>query len=143
MKIKLFLLLVTLSLSLSLQARDDRIKLPIKTVMDRALSEGMIDGSVTFYWGDTEHNKAETSFGEITTSNKTNAFNKSDSEACEWAMLGAIKKFHRKAKQLGANAIVNIESNYKHQPFNSTEQFECGAGSFMAGVALKANFIKL
>ena len=68
---------------------------------------------------------------------------KSDKEACDWAMLSAIKAFQIKAKSLGANAIVNIRSNYKHGAFSSTEQYECGAGNVMAGVALKADFVKL
>ena len=143
MKIKLLAVFTALILSTSLQARDDRIKLPIKAVMERALSEGMIDGSVKFYWGEAGPSKAKNSYGEITTSGKTNAFNKTDKEACDWAMLGAIKKYHRKAKSLGANAIINIKSNYKHQAMSSVEQYECGAGTFLVGVALKADFVKL
>ncbi|MGB0495813.1 MAG: excinuclease ABC subunit A [Kangiellaceae bacterium] len=142
MKLQIFAALVLILMSFNLQARDDRVKFPIAEVMERAKSEGMIDGSVKFLWGKKSNKKAKTTYGEITTNKKTNAFMKSDKEACDWAMLGAIKAFQQKAKSLGANAIVNIRSNYKHATFSSTEQYECGAGNVMAGVALKADFVK-
>lgn len=143
MKLQTLVVITLVLLSFNLQARDDRVKFSIAEVMERAKSEGMIDGSVKFMWGKASSKKAKTTYGQITTSNKTNAFMKSDKEACDWAMLGAIKKFHQRAKSLGANTIINIQSNYKHQAFSSTEQYECGAGNIMAGVALKADFVKL
>jgi len=143
LNVSFFAIMLVLILPTNLQARDDRLKFSIDEVMKRAISEGMIDGSVKFYWGESKHSKIKTNFGEVTTSGKTNAFNKSDKEACDWAMLGAIKKFHRKAKLLGANAIINIQSNYKHEAVSSTDKYECGAGTFLAGVALKADFVAI
>ena len=81
--------------------------------------------------------------GEIKTNKKTNAFKKSDLDACQWAFLSALKAFHSKAKMLGANAVINIQSNYKNNPVSDDKQFQCGAGSFVAGVALKGEFVKL
>ena len=66
-----------------------------------------------------------------------------DQEACEWAFLSAIKALQERAQKDGMNAVVNITSNYKHQSFASKTEFECGAGNIMAGVALKADIVKL
>jgi uncharacterized protein YbjQ (UPF0145 family) len=49
----------------------------------------------------------------------------------------------KRAKQLGANAVVNIVSYYKRIEMSSTTEFECHAGSVIAGVALKGDFVKL
>ncbi len=49
----------------------------------------------------------------------------------------------KRAKQLGANAVVNIISYYKKVPMSSTTEFECHAGAIIAGVALKGDFVKI
>jgi len=143
MKIKLLLLLTCFFTINNVNARDDRLMFSVKDVMDRAKAENMIDDSVKYYFGDMEHPEIKNSFGEIKTNKKTNAFNKTDKEACEWAFLGAIKAFHKKAKNLGADAVINIQSNYKNIPINDSSNFECGAGTWVAGVALKGDFVKL
>jgi uncharacterized protein YbjQ (UPF0145 family) len=49
----------------------------------------------------------------------------------------------KRAKQLGANAVVNIVSYYKRVEMSSTTEFECHAGALIAGVALKGDFVKI
>jgi uncharacterized protein YbjQ (UPF0145 family) len=98
---------------------------------------------VPLYFADQAYPKPERKLVGMTTSQKTNAFNKSDQEACEWAFLSAIKVFQLKAQKEGMNAVVNITSNYKHENFASTTEFECGSGNIIAGVALKADIVKL
>ena len=73
---------------------------------------------------------------------KTNAFNKSDKEACQWAFLSAIKTFQERAVQEGGAKVVNLTGYYKKQPFDSKTQFQCGAGALMAGVTLKGDIAK-
>jgi len=142
MKIKLLILIACIFTMSNANARDDRLMFPLKDVMERAKAENMIDDSVKYYFSSTKHPEIKNSFGEIKTNKKTNAFNKTDKEACEWAFLGAIKAFHKKAKNLGANAVVNIQSNYKNKPVSDAHKFECGAGTWVAGVALKGTFVK-
>ena len=67
---------------------------------------------------------------------------KSDKEACEWVMLSALKALQQRAITENMDAVVNIESNYKHRHFASETEFECGAGALMAGVALKGTLVK-
>ncbi len=86
---------------------------------------------------------AGTDLGEITTSNKTSALGKSDAEACFWVFMSALKSLQGAALKRGANAIVNVRSNYEHNEFSSDSEFECGAGTLMAGVALKATAVRL
>lgn len=98
---------------------------------------------VKFYFGDTPHPAPVQTFGEYRTNKKTNAFNKSDEEACQWVMLSALVTLHKRAVSLGANAVVNIRSNYKNNLVRSDTEYTCGAGAIMAGVALIGDFIKV
>jgi uncharacterized protein YbjQ (UPF0145 family) len=48
-----------------------------------------------------------------------------------------------RARQLGANAIVDITSVYRGGNFASETEYECGAGNFIGGAALRGEFVKL
>jgi hypothetical protein len=43
----------------------------------------------------------------------------------------------------GANAVVDIVSYYKKNEFKSASNYECYAGSILAGVALKGTYAKV
>ena len=46
-------------------------------------------------------------------------------------------------KSRGANAVVDIVSYYKKNEFKSATNYECWAGTFVAGVALKGTYAKV
>jgi uncharacterized protein YbjQ (UPF0145 family) len=96
---------------------------------------------VEFYFGNQPHPAPVRKIGERRTNKKTNAFNKSDREACEWVMLSALLAMHKAATNAGANAVVNIRSNFKNNLFVSETQYSCGAGAMLAGVALIGDLI--
>jgi uncharacterized protein YbjQ (UPF0145 family) len=98
---------------------------------------------VSFYFGNQPHPEIIKNLGEDRTNKKTNAFNKSDKEACEWVMLSALLQLKERAQSLGANAVVNIRSNYKNNETSSDTEYTCGAGAIMAGVALIGTFVTL
>ena len=79
----------------------------------------------------------------VTTSKKTNAFNKTDEGACSWALQSALIGMQRAAKAAGANAVVDIASNYKHVEYKNSQNYECHAGAIMAGVAIKGDLAKV
>ncbi len=91
---------------------------------------------VRFFFGDQSHPVPIKNFGEYRTNKKTNAFNKTDKFACQWAMLSALLQLQERALDLGGNAVINIKSNYKDVPVSSETEFTCGAGATIAGVAL-------
>ncbi|MEN0107920.1 excinuclease [Pseudomonas sp. GV071] len=121
------------------QARDTTHYLPLETVIAQATAAGKLDGSVKFYMaGKKPAGKVTVINPQITTSQKTNAFNKTDEVACAWAMQSAVIKLANAAKAAGANAVIEIASNYKGVEYKNPENYECHAGAIMAGVALKA-----
>ena len=137
----LVLAVAGLAISVTADARDDRLKFPIADAVTAAGDR--LDGSVKFYWGTQAYPKTGGNLGTDTSNKKTNFVGKDDKTACEWAWLSAMLAFQAKAKQLGANAVVNLHSVYKNQDFTSETEYECGAGSIMGGVALRGTFVKL
>ncbi|HIF5944891.1 TPA: hypothetical protein ACX3GK_003567 [Vibrio parahaemolyticus] len=43
----------------------------------------------------------------------------------------------------GGNAVLDIKSNYKNNLTSSSDTFQCGAGTMIAGVALTGKVVKL
>ncbi|TNH06007.1 excinuclease ABC subunit A [Testudinibacter sp. TR-2022] len=120
-------------------ARDTTHYLPIEEVYQAALQDGTLDPKIKMYFGRSVGGKVvETA----TTNKKTNAVNKTDQEACRWVMKSALIQLQSKAKSLDVSKVSNIQSYYKKKVYNSTTQYECHAGRTIAGVALKADFIK-
>jgi uncharacterized protein YbjQ (UPF0145 family) len=134
---------VLLAAKIPAYARDTKLMLPIAAAMATKDAEDKLDGSVKFFFGNQEYPKVITKLGTDVSNRKTNAFAKSDEKACNWAFLSAMVALERRAKQLGANAVVNIISYYQKVEMSSTTEFECHAGAVIAGVALKGDFVKI
>jgi hypothetical protein len=123
-------------------ARDDRLLFPIGEASSTVAAQNRLQG-IDFYFGDQKHPEVLKDLGEFNTNKKTNAFNISDKQACEWVFLSALLQLQERARNLNANAVINIKSNYKFSEFASETEFECGAGHIIAGVALKGRLVKL
>jgi len=124
------------------QARDTAHYLPFDEVVAEATAAGRLDGSVKFYLAKRPAGTKIVRSG-VTTSKKTNAFNKSDEEACRWVLQSALINLQSAAKAAGANAVVDLASNYKHVEYKDSEKYECHAGALIAGVALKGNLAQV
>ena len=126
------------------QARDSALYLPFEQVVNEAISSGKIDGSVKFYLaGNTPGGKVTVLSPGAVTNKKTNAFNKTDYQACSWALQSALITLHEAAKKVGANAVTDIASFYKRNERKDPKIYECHAGAVIAGVALKGDLSKV
>jgi hypothetical protein len=105
--------------------------------------QGVILDDVKVFFVGQKHPAVIKKYGEFKTNKKTNAFNKSDEKACQWAFFSAIKSLQSRALKEGGNAVIDIKSNYKSREFSSPTEFQCGAGALMAGVALKGIVVKV
>src|SRR5512134_288874 len=99
-------------------ARDDVGTYALADVLNNPEYATRLEG-VKFFFGKQKHPPIGRSFGEYQSNKKTNAFNKSDKEACEWAFLSALLSFHQRALSVGGDAVVNIRGYYKKHPFSS------------------------
>lgn len=122
-------------------ARDTKYILKIAEVLSMPEAAGRLDAKIGLYFG-KQPAPAGDHRGEVVVNPKTNSANKSDEDACRWVMLSALMDLQKRARALGATAVVNIESFYKKVPYSSETEFECHAGGFLTGVALRGQMIK-
>jgi len=126
------------------EARDDRTMLPIKAALEKGQSfKDKIDSDIPLYFGKQKTPPVDKRMGEWTTNKKTNAFGKSDQEACEVAFISAAISLQDRARREGGNAVVNIRSVYKNDNVESDKEYLCGAGAVMAGVALRGTVVTI
>ena len=124
-------------------ARDTVSSFSIAEALSTEQAKSLLGTEVKFYFGDQQHPKAEKTYGEFRTNKKTNAFGKSDKEACSWVFLSAMVALRDRAVREGGNAVINIKSNYKDNMTSSNDTFDCGAGNVVAGVALIGTVVKV
>ena len=136
-------LFATLLLAPVADARDTRHQFDIATAIAAGKADGTLDGTVQFHFKGARAPAVAQRLGPANTNKKTNAFGKTDAAACQWVFLSALKALQEAAKDRGANAVIDIESNYKSRVFASATEYECGAGGLMAGVALKGVYAKV
>jgi hypothetical protein len=123
-------------------ARDTEDKLPVAEAIQDAEVRKNLGNEVAFYFSGQTNPPIAKSFGEYVINRKTNAFGKPDLVACRWAMLSALVQLRDRAKELGADTVINIVSYYKKDTAASATDYVCHAGAVVAGVALKGTFVK-
>lgn len=129
------------TLAATAQARDDRLQFPVSEALATPEAQAKIDSQIKLVFGKTP--AGAKALGTYTSNKKTNFFNKSDKDGCEWVFLSAVLALQARAKQEGGNAVVNIVSVYRNNELSSETEYQCGAGSVMGGVALRGTVAKL
>ncbi len=137
------ILSATLAASSAALASDTKHLMPIAAAMAANDAQGRLGEGVQFYFGAQPTPRILTKLGSDKTSQKTNGFGKSAEKSCNWVFLSAMLALQKRAQDMGANAVVNIVSNYKNVEMSSTTEFECHDGAIMSGVALKGDFVKI
>lgn len=135
-------LIALLPIATTAIARDSVAPHKIEQALNNPQSRGL-DKSITLYFGNKKHSKPQKVFGEFQAKKKTNAFNKTDEEACQIAFLSALISLQDRARKMGGNAVVDIKSIYNRKEFVSDTEYECGAGAFVAGSTLMGTVVKL
>lgn len=140
--IKVVLLVSVLLISTQTQARNEYKEYSIAEAMDLEQFKSKLGNDVRFYFGSTPSGVSK-KYGEWPTTKKTNAFNKTDEFACQWALLSALLTLKKRALREGGNAVVNIKSNNDHREKSSSQTFECEVGNVIASVAVKGTVVNL
>ena len=125
------------------QARNEVLRLSIEEALSQPDADSRLDSSIRLFFGDQAVPTIERKLGTFTSNKKTNGFNKSDVEACNWAFLSAIISLQERAAREGGNAVVNIQSFYRKSEFSSASEFECGAGTFVVGITMVGEVVRL
>lgn len=125
------------------QARDTKLMMPIAAAMEANNAKARLGDTVQFYFGAQKTPRVLSKITQDQTSQKTNSFGKTAETSCNWVFLSAMLSLQKRAAELGANAVVNIVSNYQNVENSSETEFECHDGAIMSGVALKGDFVKI
>ncbi|MCZ6854614.1 MAG: excinuclease ABC subunit A [Gammaproteobacteria bacterium] len=139
----LLIVMVNIFLMPSASARDTVASYSVVQALSLEQTKSALGSDIRFYFGDQEHRSVVKNFGEFRSNNKTNAFGKSDKVACQWVFLSAMIVLRNQAIREGGNAVIDIKSNYRNKLTSSNNSFQCGAGNFVAGVALVGTVVAL
>ena len=118
-------------------ARDTVLHIPLADVLDMPEAKEKLDPEFKFYLAGQATPKVVKRYSSDVSNPKTNGFGKDDNFGCKWAALSALINLQDSAKRQGGNAVVDIVSYYKRVEYKSSTDFECHAGAFVIGVALK------
>jgi hypothetical protein len=136
---------LTLNLLLFSQIASSRDTQHYFSIQDALQSEAFkqkLDPKIKLFFANKKV-RVKKRLGNFTSNKKTNSFNKSDLQACQWALLSALLSMQNRAVKEGGNAVINISSYYKKQKYTSTTKFECHAGAMITGVALNADVAEI
>ena len=126
------------------QARDTAVYLPFDKAVAEATRSGKIDGSVKFYLaGNTPAGKVTVVSPGAVTNKKTNAFNKSDTEACEWVVQSAIISLHQAREKRRRQRRDQHRQLLQEQRAQGCADLRMPRRRIMAGVALKGDLAKI
>lgn len=103
--------------------------LDFQDVLNSPAAKGKLYGTVKFYLSGAKTPKIVKKLNSDVSNHKTNGFNKSLDESCQWVALTALLSFQEHAKRLGMNAVVDIESYYKKNTYTSLTDYECHVGA--------------
>ncbi|WP_341765316.1 excinuclease ATPase subunit [Delftia tsuruhatensis] len=140
---KMILAAMALVAATAVHARNEAVMLPLADVVKLGLEQGKLDGSVSFHLSGASTPAISEKLGDDVSNKKTNGVGKDDATACNWAALSALMAFEAKAKQKGANAVVDLHSFNKKQSTRDPINFECRAGNVMAGVTFKGTYARV
>jgi len=139
----LVLALAIVCVSTDAHARNDILRMPLADALRSPDAMARLDPRIRLYFGTQKYGEPVQRFGVFKANKKTNFFNKSDKEGCEWVFLSAAMSLQERARSMGANAVVNIVSIYQNIEFSSETHYECGAGNVAGGVALRGEVVTL
>jgi uncharacterized protein YbjQ (UPF0145 family) len=124
-------------------AGDEVLMLGIADAVNAPDAQRRLDKSMQFLFGTQPAPHVAQNFGNFVVNRKTNGFAKNADKTCERAFLSALITLQARARSLGGNAVVNIESYYKKHVDSSLNEYECHKGLLMAGVALRGDVVRL
>jgi hypothetical protein len=128
--------------SLSAHARNEYKEFSIADLKALESYQNRVGNEVKFYFGATSQVKIRKKFGEWPSLKKTNAFNKTDEFACQWAMMSALISLKKRALREGGNAVF-IQTNNDHRAKTNPKMFECEVGNIIASVAVIGKVVKI
>lgn len=112
-------------------------------IRDRPEFTSQINGTRFYFTGERHPGIVRRVQNNVTTSQRARKHGRDAEEACQWAMMNALIRLGEAAQNSGANAVINIRSNWDNNEWSNGTEYQCGVGHMMAGVALKGDIVTL
>ncbi|MEZ4281283.1 MAG: excinuclease ABC subunit A [Myxococcota bacterium] len=122
-------------------AADQMLDLPVAEAKASGHASALLD--IPFYMAGESHPPVAREIGSWPTNQRTNAFGKASTDACQRVFISAIRSLQLRAQREGGDAIVDVRSNTKNVVFESATEYRCAAGAVVANVALTGTVVKL
>lgn len=124
--------------------RQDAINVfQVAGVRDRPELTGQMSDIRFYFAGESHPGIVRRVQNNVTTSQRARKTGREAEEACQWAMMNALIRLGEAARNSGANAVINIRSNWDNQAWANGSEYQCAIGRMMAGVALKGDIATL
>ncbi|MFC0266712.1 hypothetical protein [Kushneria aurantia] len=125
------------------EARNTFLMQPLSEVFNMPDARQRLDPSIRLYFADQQHPQIQTRRGGYYSSNKVRAAFRSDAESCRAAALESLLALQERARQVGANAVVDIVSYYEQRANPNNDRYECHAGNVVTEVAFRGDMVTL
>lgn len=144
---KMLMLSTTVVLSLApvtvTQARDVTLTQPYRDVLSLPDANERLDPSVRLFFGDQRYPDPTSTRGDYFVDRSANSIVRTEVGACRAIALDNLVTLQERARAIGANAVVNIVSDFKQQERHDADTYTCRGGNFTANVALKGTMVTL
>jgi uncharacterized protein YbjQ (UPF0145 family) len=125
-------------------ARDDAINVfQVAPAVERPEFQNQTNGIRFYFAGQSHPGVVRRVQNDVTTSQRARKHGREAEEACQWAMMNALIRLRDAAQNAGANAVINIRSNWDNNAWSNGTEYQCAIGHLMAGVALKGDLVTL
>jgi hypothetical protein len=124
-------------------ARDEYKMRPIEAALKSDEAKSKLDPRIRLFFGKQAHPKIASKIRETTMKRSTISPESDDFDPCVHTFVRAMMDFQERARAAGADAAVNIVSNYKNKEVSSETEYTCVSGSMVTAVAFKGGLVKL
>jgi uncharacterized protein YbjQ (UPF0145 family) len=142
-KTTLLALVLVLGSTSSGFAGNDMANYSIRQALDSADAREKLDPRIKLSFGHRGHGPVAKHIGRWKSYKKANGFARADELACQRAFISAVISLQDRAKKMGGNAVVNINSYYDNRETSNDSTYVCGSGGLMSAVALMGSVVQI
>ena len=127
----------------ALTACSSPMNLSVNEALNSNVAKEHLDSDVKLTFGPKQTNGK--SFKNIKTQRSTMILPlyRNDKQACQRALVSALKVLQKSALNEGAHEVANIHTFYNNIPFESRNEFQCKTNKyFTSSITLKGTIIK-
>lgn len=125
------------------QADDTGYTLPYRDVLAMPQAQTRLDPAVRLFFGEQQFPQPTSWRHDYFVDRSGNALFSSAESTCRNVALENLVTLQERARAVGANAVVNIISDYSRTPRKDNDSYQCHVGSLTANVSLKGTMATL